>query len=56
MDYEKAKRALDALTQECQAQQDRLQHAVQAKQTLDDSIRIHRQIISAKERFSTNQF
>ena len=38
MDYEKAKRTLDALTQERQAQQDRLQLAVQAKQHLDQTI------------------
>ena len=31
MDYEKAKRALDALSQESQAQQDRLKKAAEAK-------------------------
>ena len=36
MDYEKAKRALDALLQERQAQQNRLQLAAQAKQELDN--------------------
>ena len=35
MDYEKAKRALDALSQERQAQQDRLQLAAQAKRELE---------------------
>ena len=37
MDYDKAKRALDALSQERQAQQDRLQLAAQAKQRLNAS-------------------
>lgn len=35
MDYEKAKRALDALSQERQAQNDRLQLTAQAKAMLD---------------------
>lgn len=35
MDYDKAKRALDALSQERQAQQDRLQLAAEAKAELD---------------------
>lgn len=38
MDYEKAKRALDALSQERQAQNDRFQLAAQAKQHLDQII------------------
>ena len=37
MDYEKAKRALEALSQERQAQQDRLQLAAQAKRKLDNN-------------------
>ena len=37
MDYDKAKRALDVLSQERQAQQDRLQLAVQAKHELDNN-------------------
>ena len=36
MDYEKAKRALDALSQERQAQYDRLQLAAQAKRELEN--------------------
>ena len=50
MDYEKAKRALDALSQERQAQQDRLQLAAQAKQQLDQTIaqRTH-SVFSRKE-------
>ena len=38
MDYEKAKRALDVLSQERQSQQDRLLLAAQAKQHLDQTI------------------
>ena len=38
MDYEKAKRALDHLHAERQAQNDRLQLAAQAKQHLDQTI------------------
>lgn len=38
IDSEKAKRALDALSQERQAQNDRLQLAAQAKQYLDQTI------------------
>lgn len=37
MDYEKAKRALDHLHAERQAQNDRLQLAAQAKQRLDNN-------------------
>ena len=37
MDYEKAKRALDVLSQERQAQQNRLQLTAQAKQRLDNN-------------------
>ena len=36
MDYEKAKRALDALLQERQTQQNRLQLAAQAKRELEN--------------------
>lgn len=39
MDFEKAKRALDALSQERQAQQDRLQLAIEAKQKLGNNIK-----------------
>lgn len=35
MNYEKAKRALDHLQAERQAQQDRLQHAIDAKRKFD---------------------
>lgn len=50
MDYEKAKRALEARSQERQAQQDRLQLAAQAKQHLDQTIaqRTH-SVFSRKE-------
>ena len=50
MDYEKAKRALDARSQERRAQQDRLQLAAQAKQHLDQTIaqRTH-SVFSRKE-------
>ena len=51
MDYEKAKRALDALSQERQAQQDRLQLAAQAKQQLDNTLRAHCQILSGNVRY-----
>ena len=39
MDYEKAKRALDVLSQERQAQQNRLQLAAQAKRELENRYR-----------------
>ena len=50
MDYEKAKRALDHLHAERQAQNDRLQLAAQAKQHLDQTIaqRTH-SVFSRKE-------
>lgn len=38
MDYEKAKRALDALSQERQAQQDRIKKATEAKARLSSSL------------------
>ena len=37
MDYDKAKRALDVLSQERKTQQDRLQLAAQAKHELDNN-------------------
>ena len=50
-DNDKAKRALDHLQAERQAQQDRLQLAAQAKQQLDADLHAHCQIASAEERF-----
>ena len=51
IDIQNAKRALDHLQAERQAQYDRLQLAAQAKQQLDKSLHAHCQIASAKERF-----
>ena len=51
IDTAKAKRALDHLQAERQAQQDRLQLAAQAKQQLDNTLRAHCQILSGKERY-----
>lgn len=50
IDIAKAKRALDHLQAERQAQNDRLQLAAQAKQQLDNTLHAHCQIASAKER------
>lgn len=51
MDYDKAKRALDALSQERQAQQDRLQLAAEAKAELDK----RKSIFLAKEKYNDNR-
>lgn len=48
---EAALNALDALSQERQAQYERLQFAAQAKQQLESTLHAHCQIASAKERF-----
>lgn len=50
-DIQKAKLALAILQEEKRAQQDRLQLASQAKQSLDDTLHAHCQIASAKELF-----
>ena len=50
-DIEKAKRALDHLQAERQAQQDRIQLAIDTKRKFDADLHAHCQIPSAKERY-----
>ena len=50
-DIDKAKRALDHLQAERQAQKDRIQLAIDTKRKFDADLHAHCQIPSAKERY-----